>query len=101
MFESIVASIINRILGKYIDNLQQNQLTIGIWSGEVVLNNLKLRKDALAALDLPIEVTSGCLGEFVLRIPWNALKSKPIQVFMKHLYIIAGPKTSFSYNTCK
>ena len=34
MFESILASILNRILGKYIDNLEYNQLKLGIWNGK-------------------------------------------------------------------
>jgi vacuolar protein sorting-associated protein 13A/C len=96
MFESIVASVINRILGKYIDNLQQNQLNVGIWSGEVILNDLILKKEALDGLDLPIEVSYGCLGEFVLMIPWQSIKTKPIHIIMRNVHVMVKPKTADS-----
>lgn len=38
MFESILASILNRVLGKYIDNLEYNQLKLGIWNGTGLLH---------------------------------------------------------------
>jgi vacuolar protein sorting-associated protein 13A/C len=33
MFESVVANVLNQVLGDYVDNFQTNQLNIGIWSG--------------------------------------------------------------------
>jgi vacuolar protein sorting-associated protein 13A/C len=33
MFEQVVANLLNRVLGDYIDNLETNQLNIGIWAG--------------------------------------------------------------------
>src|ERR1700733_1453704 len=56
MFESVVATVLNNVLGKYVSNLEQNQLNVGIFSGNVVLHGLKLKKEALEALNLPIDV---------------------------------------------
>lgn len=36
VFESIVADILNRYLGEYVENLDKGQLKIGIWGGEIV-----------------------------------------------------------------
>ena len=33
VFESIVADILNRYLGDYVENLDRGQLKIGIWGG--------------------------------------------------------------------
>lgn len=33
VFENIVADLLNRFLGSYIDNLNASQLNIGIWGG--------------------------------------------------------------------
>ena len=41
--ESLAASIVNRVLGEYISNLETNQLQIAIWEGNVVLKNLKVQ----------------------------------------------------------
>lgn len=34
VFESIVADILNRYLGEYVENLDKGQLKIGIWGGK-------------------------------------------------------------------
>ncbi|KAI8639786.1 hypothetical protein BD408DRAFT_476983 [Parasitella parasitica] len=92
MLESLVASILNRFLKNYVSNLNYDQLKIGIWNGEVNLRNLKLRRDALDKLDLPINVSEGYLGELTLIIPWSNLRNEPVKVIIDHVYLLAEPK---------
>jgi len=33
MFEGVVASLLNKLIGKYVDNLDSNQLSISVWKG--------------------------------------------------------------------
>lgn len=33
VFESVVAELLNRFLGDYVENLDSTQLKIGIWGG--------------------------------------------------------------------
>lgn len=47
MFEGIVASLLNRYLGKYIEDLDLENLNVGIFGGNVLLSNLKLKTEAL------------------------------------------------------
>lgn len=49
MFEGIVASLLNRYLGKYIEDLDLENLNVGIFSGNVLLSNLKLKTEALVS----------------------------------------------------
>ena len=42
MFESVIASLLNQYLSKYVEDLDTNQLNIGIWGGDVRLENLVL-----------------------------------------------------------
>lgn len=71
------------------------------------MKNLKLKKEAIDKLNLPIEVFEGnsaeirnyCssvgllghLGSLELRIPWANLKTHPVRVLIGDLYILAGP----------
>ena len=55
MFESLVANLVNRFLGSYLENFDTNQLNIGIWSGDVKLRNLRLRKESLDKFKLPVD----------------------------------------------
>lgn len=47
MFEGIVASFLNQYLGKYVEDLDLESLNVGIFNGNVVLQGLKLRPEAL------------------------------------------------------
>ncbi|GLA78548.1 vacuolar protein sorting-associated protein 13, partial [Aspergillus tubingensis] len=59
MLEGLVANLLNRTLGMYIKNFDGRQLNIGIWSGDVKLHNLELRREALDQLRLPLNVVEG------------------------------------------
>lgn len=50
MFEGIVASLLNRYLGKYIEDLDPEALNVGIFSGNVTLTNLKVKAEALVSI---------------------------------------------------
>lgn len=91
MFESLVATLLNRFLGSYIEDFDPKQLNIGIWSGDVKLKNLRLKKDSLDKFDLPVDVKFGHLGELTLQIPWSNLKSKPVKVIIEDVYLLASP----------
>eukprot|EP01135_Chromosphaera_perkinsii_P008709 Nk52_evm42s1444 gene=Nk52_evmTU42s1444 len=92
MFESFAIDLLNRYLGEYVENLNIDQVSIGVWNGNVHLENLVLKKDALKALELPIEVLSGIIGKLTLKIPWSRIKSEPAEVFVEDLYILARPR---------
>ncbi|TIB10448.1 hypothetical protein E3P92_03204 [Wallemia ichthyophaga] len=91
MLEGVVAGLLNRFLSAYIDNLDTSQLNVGIWSGDVKLKNLKLRKSALDKFRLPVDVKEGYLGELTLSIPWSNLKGKPCKINIDNVYLIALP----------
>ncbi|KAI8978652.1 hypothetical protein BDB01DRAFT_799548 [Pilobolus umbonatus] len=67
-----------------------------MWKGEVNLRDLKLRRDALDKLDLPINVSEGYLGELTLIIPWANLRTEPVKVIIDHVYLLAEPKNELS-----
>lgn len=91
MFESLVANLLNRFLGSYIENFDPKQLNIGIWSGDVKLKNLRLKKDSLDRFKLPIDVKFGHVGELTLQIPWSNLKGQPVKVIIEDVYLLASP----------
>jgi vacuolar protein sorting-associated protein 13A/C len=40
MFEGLIASVLNRILGNFIENIDANQLSISLWGGSVTLEDV-------------------------------------------------------------
>lgn len=67
MLEGVIATLMNRFLGMYIKNFDSKQLNVGIWSGDVKLRNLELKKEALDQMKLPLNVLEGHLGQLTLQ----------------------------------
>lgn len=91
MLEGLVAWVLNTYLGKYVENLNTHQLSIALLQGEVELENLPLRKDALRHFGLPIQVRAGFIGKIKLQIPVRAIRSAPWVILIEQLYLVAGP----------
>ena len=98
MLEGLVANLLNRFLGMYVQNFDAKQLNVGIWSGDVKLRNLELRREALDQLRLPLNVVEGHLGSLTLSIPWSNLRGKPLKVNIEDVFLLAAPKEDADYD---
>ncbi|XP_062282583.1 intermembrane lipid transfer protein VPS13D isoform X2 [Scomber scombrus] len=98
MLEGLVAWVLNTYLGKYVTNLNTDQLSIALLKGAVELENLPLRKDALREFDLPFEVKAGFIGKITLQIPFYRPHSDPWVISMSQLNLIIGPAQSQEYD---
>src|ERR1700761_644325 len=98
MLESLVANLLNRFLGMYVRNFDAKQLNVGIWSGDVKLKNLQLRKEALDQLRLPLNVVEGYLGQLTLQIPWSNLRGKPVRINIEDVFLLAAPREDADYD---
>ncbi|XP_043215701.1 vacuolar protein sorting-associated protein 13D-like [Amphibalanus amphitrite] len=91
MLESLAAWVLNNYLGQYLENLNTDQLSVGLLQGAVEMENVPLRKDALSSLDLPVRVTAGFVGKIRLSIPVRRLSSEPWSISIEQLYVVLGP----------
>ncbi|XP_026189006.1 vacuolar protein sorting-associated protein 13D isoform X2 [Mastacembelus armatus] len=98
MLEGLVAWVLNTYLGKYVSNLNTDQLSIALLKGAVELENLPLRKDALREFDLPFEVKAGFIGKITLQIPFYRPHSEPWLISMSQLNLIIGPAQLQEYD---
>ncbi|KAF2642663.1 vacuolar protein sorting-associated protein 13 [Massarina eburnea CBS 473.64] len=98
MLEGLVANLLNRFLGMYVQNFDPKQLNVGIWSGDVKLRDLELRREALDQLHLPLNVVEGHLGSLTLSIPWSNLRGKPLKIQIEDVFLLAAPKEDAEYD---
>ncbi|KAL1604284.1 Vacuolar protein sorting-associated protein 13 [Nothophoma quercina] len=98
MLEGVVSTLLNRFLGMYVQNFDPKQLNVGIWSGDVKLRDLELRREALDQLRLPLNVVEGHLGSLTLSIPWSNLRGKPLKVQIEDVFLLAAPKEDADYD---
>ncbi|CAG5116191.1 unnamed protein product, partial [Candidula unifasciata] len=98
VFESIVVELINKYLGEFVEDLDKSQLSIGIWSGDVVLKKLNLKESALDHFNIPVKIKAGHLGKLTLKVPWKNLYSEPVVVHIQDIYALTVPNTAVQYD---
>ncbi|XP_059213226.1 intermembrane lipid transfer protein VPS13C isoform X2 [Centropristis striata] len=91
VFESLVSDLLNRFIGDYVENLDKSQLKIGIWGGNVVLENLRVKENALSEFDVPFRVKAGQIGKLTLKIPWKNLYNDAVVATLDGLYLLVVP----------
>lgn len=80
MFEKIVEKILSPILNEYVEDFNAENMKIGLWSGEVVIKNVALRKEIIKKLNLPFRLKYSRLGTLKMTIPWKSLGSSRIDI---------------------
>eukprot|EP00178_Gracilaria_changii_P010316 TRINITY_DN2_c0_g2_i2.p1 TRINITY_DN2_c0_g2~~TRINITY_DN2_c0_g2_i2.p1 ORF type:complete len:3871 (+),score=464.35 TRINITY_DN2_c0_g2_i2:339-11951(+) len=97
MLESVLADVLTRVLGQYLEGIDRESVTFGAWSGLVELRGVALRPEALAVLfetlgvNLPVTVEAGFIGLLRLNVPWNAIGTTPVLITLEDITIIARP----------
>ena len=91
MFEGIVASLLNRYLSNYIDEVDYNNLKLGLFSGTLELLNIKVKPSALYQFDLPVDVKYGKIGKLKINISWKNILTKPAVAFVEDLFVLLAP----------
>ncbi|KRX90575.1 Vacuolar protein sorting-associated protein 13A [Trichinella pseudospiralis] len=101
VFESLVTAILNRFLGAYVENLDASKTNFAIWSGNVALNDLRLKASSLDELNLSVKLKFGFLEKLALKIPWQNLYTEPVVAEVEGLYLLAVPNVGIKYNAEK
>ena len=94
VFEGVLVSVLNRFLGPYVKNLDSSQLKVAIWSGEVHLQGLEVKENALTQFEIPLRELKGHLGKLRLSIPWKNLYTDPVVIEIDGVHIICLLYTS-------
>lgn len=92
MAKSIILSALTKVLGDFVEGLDEDHLRVGLWSGEIDLQNLKLDTKRLQQLDLSVNVQFGVVEHLNVKIPWSSIASEPIRVSISGVYLLVGPQ---------
>jgi vacuolar protein sorting-associated protein 13A/C len=76
MAKRILLNVLLQVLGDFVEDLTEENLKIGVWSGEVILENLSLSKTVLQKLNIPFSLKHGRIKRLELIVPWASLESK-------------------------
>lgn len=112
MLRELITWVLNTYLGKYLEDFNPAQLSVALLSGkrfcfifrhklillflnfkgEVELENVPIRKDALRSFGLPVQVVSGVIGKIKLQIPVRQFKTAPWCIVIEQVYAVFSPK---------
>ena len=56
MFEKLLGGLLKSLFGDYIEGFDQNNLNLSLWSGEVNIENVRLKKEAIRLIGVPVIV---------------------------------------------
>ena len=98
MLEGLATWFLNNYLGKYLELLDTAQLSVSLLAGQVELENVPLRKDALRFVEPTIAVRSGQVGHIKLTIPVSRMRSEPWVLLLENIYIVLGPQNFAEYD---
>jgi vacuolar protein sorting-associated protein 13A/C len=105
VFENLIASVINRFLADYVEELDSRQLNLNVTGGKCKqvfyhylfvlgianLADLQLKESALDDLNLPFKLKYGYISKLALKFsPMNPFASRTT-ADMEGLYIIVVP----------
>ena len=88
MFEKLIEQLILKYLGDYIEGFDPNKLSLGLWSGILSLEKIKLKAKAVDDLKLPFKLTFGLIDKLSVSISWKTNFSEPTEVTIEGLYIV-------------
>ena len=88
--KSLIIDVLQRTVGEFIVGLDQDNLKVGVTSGEIVLTDLELNTAALARFHLPVDVRSARVESLRVEIPWVALSSKPVRIEILGVYAVVA-----------
>eukprot|EP00624_Nannochloropsis_granulata_P000394 evm.model.NODE_11590_length_5021_cov_19.379805.1 len=91
MARQLLLNTLTSVFGDLVEGLTEENLKVGVWSGEILLKNLRLNGKAIQKLNLPIDVQHGYIGSFRVSIPWSRLTSESVSVEIENVVLIAKP----------
>ncbi|KYR00712.1 vacuolar protein sorting-associated protein 13 family protein [Tieghemostelium lacteum] len=90
MVSKILPNLIKKLLCNYIEGL--DSLSIPFWKGEIVLENLILKREVFESPDLPFELERGVIKKIVINIPLLRFLKDPILVTVDGIFMLFARK---------
>ena len=97
LLASWLEAALHPVLDRYFEDLSREQLRLSIFAGDVVLNGLVLRPEAIRAASLPVHVQRGSVRELRIRVPWLHLQTEPIEIIIDTIEIVVALQHDLSH----
>lgn len=86
--------------GDYLNGIDANNLHVGIWNGDIRIENVSLNEQKINHLmlsaKLPFELIYSHVGGLRVVVPWNKLSSMPVEITLNDVYLFLRMKDTGS-----
>lgn len=89
MAKHLLHTVLVKVLGEFIE-LDEDNLNLAVWSGQIVLNNLKLKTDTILK-NFNLNVFHGSIQRLEVTIPWATLLINPVKIVVSGILLDVGP----------
>jgi vacuolar protein sorting-associated protein 13A/C len=91
MFEKYLEQILKKQLGKFVSGFDSGNLSLGVWSGNIVIENVSIKPEVFQTMELPVELVYSYVGRLQIKVPWARLTTQPIEVVLDKVYMVVRP----------
>ncbi|KAA8492328.1 Vacuolar protein sorting-associated protein 13b [Porphyridium purpureum] len=92
MFDGTLAAWLQQLTQEYVQS-RTSDVRLGIGGGQLVLDNAELRVDAINKLlreaRAPLSILRASVGRLRIHVPWSALTSSPVKVYLENVHMLA------------
>ena len=92
--EDLFTWVIRTFAGKYLKDIETDQLRISLYSGEASIENMSLRDDVIEALmGWPVRVKQSNVSSIRIKIPsWTSITSVHVELCVEDIFAVVVPK---------
>lgn len=91
MFEKILEKLLIQNAGQFVEGIDKENLHLGIWSGEILIQNVRVKSSVLDMLELPFKMKYSHIGRLRLKVPWKNLGSAPVELQLEDVFVVISP----------
>jgi vacuolar protein sorting-associated protein 13A/C len=88
MFEGFLEKFLLKYFGEYLKGIDKSNLKVAVWKGEIQVRTVDLNPDILRRLNLPLKMIFGKIDSLLLKVPWNNLSSKPVELTIENISLV-------------
>jgi len=100
MLEGVLERLLTAGLGRYLTGLDKKNFSVGLWRGDIVLENADIKPEALGLLQLPLVLVMGKIQQLVIKVPWTRLGSASVEIQVSGVYVLLRDldQANWTYN---
>ena len=77
MFEKYIENYLLEYFGNFIEDMEKNKVSVGLLSGKLKLESIKLKPSIFKKYKLPFKLNSSIINSLEINIPWTSNFTKP------------------------